>query len=135
MTGIPRGQRVIITVCFMAAVAALSLVPGFAEPGDATFIWLVEEIPSLLQKSMHFILYGILMLLLAWCPGSMSSPALNLLLALTISVSFGGVLEWCQIFVPGRFGTLSDVGLNASGALVGLLVALYFGFHSQPDSG
>ena len=33
-------------------------------------------------------------------------------------------MEWRQTKVPGRFGTVNDVVLNAAGAALGLLAAI-----------
>jgi VanZ family protein len=40
-------------------------------------------------------------------------------------VAFGAVMEWCQTKVPGRYGTAFDVALDAAGAALGLLAAVF----------
>ena len=47
------------------------------------------------------------------------------MIALIIAVAFGVVMEWCQTKVPGRYGTVYDVALNAAGAALGLLAAIF----------
>ena len=44
--------------------------------------------------------------------------------AFTITVGFGAFNEWHQLKVAGRYGTITDVMLNAVGAALGLLIAL-----------
>lgn len=116
--------RIVLTLCFMALLAFLSLIPGYHQPGDSVFTWLVEKTPTLMQKALHICLYGVLALLLAWCLESIQSRAYRLLFCLIIAVAFGAVMEWCQTKVPGRYGTAYDVALNAAGAILGVLAAV-----------
>jgi VanZ family protein len=108
----------------MALLILASVIPGHHKPGDSAFIWLVANTPTLMQKVLHVCLYGVLALLLVWTLDGIQSRAYRFLIALTITVVFGGVMEWCQTKVPGRFGTVNDVALNAAGAALGLLVAV-----------
>lgn len=41
--------------------------------------------------------------------------------ALIITIGYGFLDEWHQTFVPGRFGSLTDVGFDGMGAVIGLL--------------
>ena len=118
-------SRISITVGFMALLALVSLLPGRYKPGDSTFIWLIAETPSLIQKTLHLILYGILALLLVWALDGIQSRNSRLLTALVIAVAFGALMEWGQTVVPGRFGSLYDIILNAAGAALGLLAAIF----------
>ncbi len=43
--------------------------------------------------------------------------------SLLVAIGYGLLDEFHQSFVPGRSSTLADVGLDAMGALVGVLVA------------
>ena len=108
----------------MALLMLVSLVPGHPRPGDSAFIWLVANTPTLLQKTLHVCLYGVLALLLAWTLDDIQSRTYRFLIALIIAVTFGAVMEWCQTRVPGRYGSVYDVALNAAGAILGLLVAM-----------
>jgi VanZ family protein len=109
----------------MALLTLVSLIPGHHKPGDSVFIWLVANTPTLMQKVLHVCLYGVLALLLVWTLDGIQSRTYRLLIALIIAVAFGGVMEWCQTKVPGRFGTVYDVALNAAGAALGLLAAVF----------
>jgi VanZ family protein len=109
----------------MALLMLVSLIPGHPKPGDSAFIWLVANTPTLMQKVLHVCLYGMLALLLVWTLEGIQPRTHRLLIALIIAVTFGAVMEWCQTKVPGRFGTMSDVALNATGAALGLLAAIF----------
>jgi VanZ family protein len=109
----------------MALLMLVSLIPGHPKPGDSAFIWLVAETPTLLQKALHVCFYGALALLLVWTLDSIQPRTYRFLIALTIAVAFGAVMEWCQTMVPGRYGTGYDVALNAAGAALGLLAAIF----------
>ena len=125
MTDLSLATRIALTVCFMALLTLASLVPGHHKPGDSAFIWLVAKTPTLVQKILHICSYGVLALLLVWTLDSIQSRTYRFLIALIIAVAFGAVMEWCQTRVPGRFGTLFDVVLNAAGAALGLLAAVF----------
>jgi len=109
----------------MALLALVSLIPGRPQPGDSAFIWLIAETPTLLQKLLHICFYGVLVLLLAWTLDSIQSRTYRFLISWIIAVAFGAVMEWYQTKVPGRFGTVIDVVINAAGAALGLLAAIF----------
>ena len=109
----------------MALLMLVSLIPGHPKPGDSALIWLIADIPTLLQKILHICLYGVLTLLLVWTLDSVEPRAYRFLIALIIAVAFGAVMEWCQTKVPGRYGTAFDVALDAAGAALGLLAAVF----------
>ena len=115
--------RIALTLGFLSLLALVSLVPGLHRPGDSEFIWLVAHFPTLAQKLLHILLYGLLALLLAWTLEGTGSRMQRLIIALVIAVAFGALMEWCQTKVPGRFGSLYDVVLNAAGAALGLVAA------------
>lgn len=117
--------RIVLTICYLAVLALLSLIPGPDKPGDSAFIWLVANTPTLIQKILHVCLYGVLTLLLAWTLDGIESKTYRFLIAFIIAVSFGALMEWGQTKVPGRYATLYDVGLNAAGAVIGLLFAVF----------
>ena len=125
MTSFSLTTRIVLTLCFMALLMLVSLIPGHPKPGDSAFIWLIANTPTLIQKVLHVCLYGVLALLLAWTLEGIQPRTYRFLIALIIAVAFGAVMEWCQTKVPGRFGTVYDVALNAVGAALGLLAAVF----------
>jgi len=66
-----------------------------------------------------------LALLLVWTLDSIRPRTYRFLISFILAVVFGAVMEWCQTKVPGRFGTVYDVALNAAGAALGLLAAAF----------
>ena len=115
--------RWLITIAFATLVVVLSVTPGRDQTDDSFFVWLVVNTPTLMQKLMHIAVYASLAFLLAWSLENIGPRPLRLVVALLLAVGLGAGLEWYQTSVPGRFGTLVDVLLNAGGALMGLLVA------------
>ena len=79
---------------------------------------------SILKKAGHMVEYGILTFLL-WRALSRGWGTLlwsPLVTAFLVSVLYAVSDEYHQTFVPGRNGTPVDVGIDAVGALVALLV-------------
>ena len=109
----------------IAVIVALSVVPGRAQPGDSVFAWLVSMTPVPLQKLMHGVAYATLTLLWMWTLEKIVSVPTQIALGFAVPVGIGAVLEWYQTSVPGRFGTLKDIMINAVGSIVGLTVALF----------
>jgi len=123
MSSISITSRVVFTICLMALLMLASLIPGQPRTGGSAFIWLVANIPTPVQKVLHVCFYGVFSLLLVWTLDAIQSRTDRFLISLFIAVAFGAVMEWCQTKVPGRYGTLYDVALNAAGASLGLLIA------------
>ena len=90
----------------------------------AGVIFALSSIPSLstdlgtwdlvLRKLAHLVEYAILGLLLA--------RALPAAAALAVGVAYAATDEFHQTFVEGRSGTIVDVGVDAVGVALGLLV-------------
>jgi len=121
---VPFALRWLITAAFVALVVILSITPGQARNGDSGFAWLVAITPPTVQKLMHFVVYAVLAWMWAWTLARIEPRPLRLALAFVLTVGLGGILEWYQARVPGRFGSLADVLINAAGTAAGLLAAL-----------
>ena len=100
------------------------MTPDERESGDNVFRWLVANTLSALQNGLHVVFYGVLALLLVWALERTATGAVRMLIALLVAVTLGAGLEWYQLHVPGRFGSLGDILLNTLGAIVGLAVSL-----------
>ena len=124
MPNLSIGARWIATLALVALIVLLSVVPGQPKPDDSSFAWLIARTPSLIQKLMHFVIYGALAFLWSWTLESVNPRWLRIGAACVLAVGLGAALEWYQTRVPGRFGTLMDVLLNAAGAIAGLAAAL-----------
>ena len=108
----------------VAVEEMLSITPGREQPGDSAFEWIVAVTPTIVQKILHVAIYGLMALLWAWTLEGIEQTWLKLGLAFLLSAGLGIFLEWYQTMVPGRFGTITDIVLNALGTLAGLAAAL-----------
>jgi hypothetical protein len=121
---IPLPYRYLIVLVFIAIIVALSITPGRAQPGDTVFSWLYVNTAAPVQKVLHLVIYAALVMLWMWALEAVGSRSLRAVLSVTLAIGLGAVLEWYQLSVPGRFGTLTDVLLNSAGAFIGLLLAM-----------
>lgn len=116
--------RWVATLIVTALIIVLSVTPGKSETGDSAFVWIVVNTPEPVQKFMHVACYATFTALWIWTLETIGSPALRMSLAVLLAVALGATLEWYQVSIPGRFGTLTDVLLDTLGAVIGLLAAL-----------
>ena len=108
-----------VWAAFIYFLSNQASLPGF-ELSAADFV---------LKKSGHMFVYGILWLLLHHAitkirtnrttPKTPSVPAWSLAFMLTIAYAFTDELH--QTMVPGRYGSVKDIGYDALGALIALL--------------
>lgn len=126
LSSIPVIYRWAITLFFTAIVIVLSITPSVEQVDDSVFSWLVINSGTLLQKTMHVAIYALVTALWVWSLERMASRPLRFALAAIITIGLGAALEWYQLQVPGRFGTLFDVALNTLGAALGLTTAAQF---------
>jgi VanZ family protein len=104
-------------ILWMGAIFILSAQPSLPHHPDRLF-------DTILKKVGHAVEYGVLAFLL-WRALSRGRGALSqsaLVIAFVVSVLYAASDEYHQTFVPGRNGTPVDVGFDAAGALVSLLV-------------
>jgi hypothetical protein len=124
MNNVPIIARFVLTILFMTLLVGVSIVPGRAQPGDSVFVFIVAKTPTAIQKLLHLSMYALLTLMWVWTLEAIQSRPTRLLIAALIAVIFGASMEWYQTRVPGRFGTIVDVALNAAGAVLGLIAAI-----------
>ena len=124
MPDIPLPYRYLIIVAFVAIIVALTIAPDREQPGDTVFSWLVVNTAAPVQKALHVVMYAVLVVLFMWTLEAVGSRTLRALLGVTLAIGLGAFLEWYQLSVPGRFGSLTDVMLNSAGAIAGLLLAI-----------
>ena len=115
----PSKPKIAFTIGYMSLILATSLVPGF-EISDSESISIARQV---IQNLLHIPIFAILSILFLqiarnydigrWKAGS---------LAFVFCGIFGLLNEIIQIFIPGRFGGLMDIGLNSIGALIGILI-------------
>ena len=102
----------------MIAIFILSSIPGDQFP-EIQF--------KLADKIVHFFIFGILGLLLARSINNTVNPFWNdryILWSVLIGIVYGLVDEWHQMYIPGRYTSLSDWIADFLGVVC--FVALYF---------
>lgn len=74
---------------------------------------------SYLNNLAHAVVFGLeaLLLGLVWHPGEVGRPASIWWAAGLIALLYAGLLEWRQMFIPGRMGSAIDMVTNAVGSL------------------
>lgn len=85
-----------------------------------------------LRKAAHFSEFAALGFFFAWFWGMLvGKPSLRYSLPVICGICVAAIDETIQIFSPGRFCSIKDVGIDSCGVLVGflLLCALVWLFH------
>lgn len=106
----PRLLPLCVALAAFAVLFALAHRLGF----DATILGISD---SAVRPVAHVLVYGILALLLARGLGNRFAIAWLATLALATAE------ELHQLFIPGRYATLTDWACNAAGATMFLLIA------------
>ena len=118
------GYRWALTLAVVALIIGLSVTPGVERPDDNLFSWLYAGTPPTLQKFLHVIIYAVLAFLWMWTLSGIGSTWTRSMTALALTLGLGVALEWYQTRVPGRFGTLVDIVLDAIGTVIGIIIAI-----------
>jgi VanZ family protein len=96
-------------VLWMGVIFALSAIPSLASP-------LAPVYDFMLRKLAHMALYAVLTVLLFRALRThMASNTHALLLAVLVAGVYACSDEWHQTVVPGRVGSLRDVGIDTLG--------------------
>jgi VanZ family protein len=93
------------------------LTPHPNQVGGRRF--LPPEVAFVVAKTLHVSVYALLAALVGWLPARPMGR--GLLIALLFL--HAGATEYGQLFVPGRTGTLRDVGLDSMGVVLGLALS------------
>lgn len=109
---------------WMAVIFAFSSMPGSGSAGSLPLRLLLE------RKGAHVFEYLILAMLAFNAfrlTFSKERPRSHVLLAMAFSLFYAFTDETHQLFVFGREGKLSDVGIDLMGIVLGVSVAAYLG--------
>lgn len=114
----PAKLRILIPLAYMLGIFALSSIPdtGRIESQiDKIFHWVSPE----LQNLLHIPLFGGL----AGCWYWALKPWINgfknrIVTAFIFTTIYSFVDEYHQLSVPGRFGSFTDLGLDAIGSIL-----------------
>lgn len=115
--------RVGLSLAATAVTMLLSIFPGEPEEGDWEFVFILAEVPSAFQNSMHFVVYGTLAVLWSW---AFDRGHRRLAYAVAGVVAYGIALEVVQLAVPGRFSSILDIALNTAGATLAALILIFW---------
>ena len=103
--------RWLVVLLWMGGIFALSDIPSLSSPFEPLY-------DLILRKFAHIAEYAILTALLFWAlRPRLTCRAHGLLMAAVIALSYALSDEWHQTFVPGREGSLRDVGIDALGII------------------
>lgn len=118
----------------MGTIYLLSSIPGNVTNPESlleqSLIWITPNLQNLLHIPLFFGLAA------AWRYGlkkHIRNESLLLAAAFILSVLYGFVDELHQMQVPGRYGSISDIGLDALGAALILITPLTKKLYDKKD--
>lgn len=112
---------VIWPMLYMAGIFCLSSIPdeGAANSMLNPLAWISPNV----QNFFHLPVYGGLAVVWFWALRHwIAESAYKYILAVLFTLGYGFLDEWHQTFVLGRFGSLTDVGFDVVGAVIGLFI-------------
>ena len=125
----------ILLVCILAFIWGNSAMPG--ETSGALSGWLGDFLSKLLpvlatdkglhilRKVAHFSEFAALGTVLSWLFAmTVKKPLLRYTLPLLCGAAAACIDETIQIFSPGRYCSLADVGIDCAGVITGYLLLL-----------
>ena len=105
---------VLLLVGYMVGLFVLSSIP---DNGDSGFI--LGFVTPAIQNFLHIPVYGLLALLWIFTLRAYGAAEhRSILLAILLSAAYGGIIEFCQFWIPGRFASFMDFFLNVTGILL-----------------
>jgi hypothetical protein len=117
----PNRLAVFFPLVYMAGLFGLSSIPGEPTPQDPGVYTVVGWIPPQIQNLLHIPLFGGLAWLWSWSLQTwMKRGWLRYAAAFVLTAASGVFDELYQTTVPGRYGSLTDMGLNALGAVLAI---------------
>ena len=130
----PAKLRILVPLCYMLGIFALSSIPDtgrIESPAEQIFQWVSPE----LQNLLHIPLFGGLAgawywALKPWLDGAKTKIAA----AFIFTTIYSFLDEYHQLSVPGRYGSFTDLGLNAIGAILMLAILAIHHRSSQNPS-
>ena len=135
MSALPADDSTVLSTGVIWHIVGF-VVPGYDQLSAAEQLQWQEALQNPVRKTAHFLEYaalGALMLNLVRQigkvrinrPASEGTRSRAALLAWTLTVAYAASDELHQLFVPGRAGRLSDIGIDAAGALLGIALLLF----------
>jgi VanZ family protein len=122
-------MRWFVVALWMGLIFSLSAIPSLASPLPAIY-------DLILRKLAHLTIYTVLTVLLFRAfRMHVDSPTSAWLLAGIVAAVYAGSDEWHQTFVPGREGSLRDVGIDTLGIAAACFLAYKARFQASPARG
>ena len=85
----------------------------------------IEKIQPIIRKIAHFSIYAVLGLLVMGCAATYKgNKFIKFNISIIIAFLYACTDEWHQSFIPGRSAQFSDVCIDTSGALLGVLIVM-----------
>ena len=118
----PTKLRILIPLAYMLGIFALSSIPDTGRVETQTeriFLWISPEF----QNFLHIPLFGGLAGCWYWALKPWVGVTNNkIAIAFIITTIYSFFDEYHQLSVPGRFGSFTDLGLNAIGTILILAI-------------
>lgn len=122
----PKKMHIALPLLMMAALYWLSSVPGMWRPDDPAYYALFYWVPPTVQNILHVPVYAALAWAWHWALGAWRvASSTRAIGACAIALAYGVLDEWHQSFVPGRYGSFTDVALDVGGVALGLWLAAW----------
>lgn len=103
----------------MAGLFVAASVPG-QPSGEAAIVHEVFDwFPPAVYNILHIPAYTLLAWALYNCLHRFTPPRIGIALTVAAAGAYGALIEWYQLGVPGRYGSLTDITLNLVGACAG----------------
>jgi VanZ family protein len=109
-------KRHLFAILWALFILILTLSPGSAVP-EVRIVGI--------DKAVHFFLFGVLMLLTLWefLKNKKQEVPDNLFpLSFSLCIGYGIMIEFIQIYIPGRSFSVYDMMANTLGVLMGFLI-------------
>ena len=105
-------------------------MPVVETPEQETTFW--GELMSVVRNLMHVPMYGVLTLvLLHYFECIRFSRPAGALVSAVMAMFLGIAVELLQIYVPGRYCSISDIGLNFAGIIGAMILFFKFCFKAE----
>ena len=102
--------------------AIVTLANGNKKLSEEQINQKIEIVQPVVRKLAHFTIYNILGILLMCCALTFKNvQSKKICISLLLSFIYACTDEFHQLFVPGRCGNFIDIGIDTSGALLGIL--------------
>jgi len=116
----PSRKKMAILACYMVLILMASLIPMDRDIEGLNFI---IHLKPAIQNLLHIPMFAIFAILFLQVLDSFTVRGVwKFLIVAFAAVAFGVLNELVQLFVPGRYAGLLDMGLNAFGVLIGIVV-------------